>query len=53
MMAAAAAWNPPVAGPAGMAMPIPLGNFARQGFGRAVPLYGFKPTFVAHPPAAG
>jgi PPE-repeat protein len=32
---------------------MPMGNLARQGFGRAVPQYGFRPTFVAHPPAAG
>jgi PPE-repeat protein len=32
---------------------MPLGNFAGHGFGRAVPQYGFKPTFVMRPPAAG
>jgi PPE-repeat protein len=33
--------------------PVPMGNFAGQGYGRAVPQYGFRPTFVARPPAAG
>ncbi|OBF89502.1 hypothetical protein A5791_17025 [Mycobacterium sp. 852002-51163_SCH5372311] len=33
--------------------PVPFGNFGGQGFGRAVPQYGFRPTFVARPPAAG
>ena len=33
--------------------PVPLGNMAGQGFGRAVPQYGFRPSFVARPPAAG
>ena len=35
------------------ACPRPLGNMAGQGFGRAVPQYGFRPSFVARPPAAG
>jgi hypothetical protein len=32
---------------------MPLGGMAGQGFGRNVAQYGFKPTFVARPPAAG
>lgn len=32
---------------------IPLGNVVGQGLGRAVPQYGFRPTVVARPPAAG
>ncbi|OBK10384.1 PPE family protein [Mycobacterium asiaticum] len=43
---------PPPAGPAGMPG-VPVGNLASQPFGRAVPQYGFKPTFVTRPPAAG
>jgi PPE-repeat protein len=48
--------TPMVAPPPAMAagMPgVPLGGFGAQGFGRNVPQYGFKPTFVARPPAAG
>ncbi len=33
--------------------PVPLANMAAQGEGRAVPQYGFRPRFVARPPAAG
>ncbi|MGA9356918.1 MAG: PPE family protein [Mycobacterium sp.] len=33
--------------------PMPLANMAAQGEGRAVPQYGFRPSFVARPPAAG
>jgi PPE-repeat protein len=33
--------------------PVPLANSTAQGEGRAVPRYGFRPSFVAHPPAAG
>ena len=33
--------------------PVPLGGMTGQGYGRAVPQYGFRPTFVARPPAAG
>jgi len=33
--------------------PVPLGQMGAQGDGRAVPQYGFRPTFVARPPAAG
>ncbi|OBJ54426.1 PPE family protein [Mycobacterium asiaticum] len=43
---------PPPAGPAGVPG-VPLGTAASQPFGRAVPQYGFKPTFVTRPPAAG
>ena len=46
---------PPPAIAAGMpGMPgVPVGTISGQGFGRAVPQYGFRPTFVARPPAAG
>jgi PPE-repeat protein len=33
--------------------PVPLANMAGDGEGRAVPQYGFRPRFVARPPAAG
>ena len=33
--------------------PVPLANMAADGEGRAVPQYGFRPSFVARPPAAG
>ena len=42
---------PPPAMAAGMP-PVPMGMGA-QAYGRAVPQYGFRPTFVARPPAAG
>jgi PPE-repeat protein len=42
---------PPPAMAAGMP-PVPMGMGA-QTYGRAVPQYGFRPTFVARPPAAG
>jgi PPE-repeat protein len=42
---------PPPAMAAGMP-PVPMGMGA-QPYGRAVPQYGFRPTFVARPPAAG
>ncbi|WP_275579484.1 PPE family protein [Mycobacterium riyadhense] len=48
--------TPMVAPPPAMAagMPgMPLGSMTGQPFGRAVPQYGFRPTFVARPPAAG
>ncbi|HSS23852.1 MAG TPA: PPE family protein [Mycobacterium sp.] len=48
--------TPMVAPPPAMAagMPgVPLGGMAGQGFGRNVPQYGFKPSFVARPPSAG
>jgi PPE-repeat protein len=32
---------------------MPFGTMAGQGFGRAVPHYGFRPTVVARPPAGG
>lgn len=32
---------------------VPLGNGGGQGYGRTLPQYGFRPTFVARPPAAG
>ena len=32
---------------------VPLGGNMSQPSGRAVPQYGFRPTFVARPPAAG
>jgi hypothetical protein len=43
---------PPPAVAAGMP-PVPLGNMTGQGFGPAVLQYGFRPSFVARPPAAG
>ncbi|OSC39688.1 PPE family protein [Mycobacterium decipiens] len=43
---------PPPAGAAGMPG-MPIGAMAGQGFGRAMPQYGFRPRFVARPPAAG
>ena len=46
----------PMIGPPAVAAgmpPVPMGNMAGQGYGRAVPQYGFRPTFVARPPAAG
>jgi PPE-repeat protein len=47
-----------VAEPAGMAgmpgMPgMPMAGSGGRGFGFAAPRYGFRPTVVAHPPAAG
>jgi len=43
---------PPPAVAAGMPG-VPLGNGLSQGLGRNMPQYGFRPTFVARPPAAG
>jgi PPE-repeat protein len=47
----------PMVGPPAMAagMPgVPLAaNMGAQGYGRAIPQYGLRPTFVARPPAAG
>lgn len=43
---------PPPAMAAGMPA-VPMGNLAGQPFGRALPQYGFRPSFVARPPAAG
>lgn len=50
---AASAASPAAAG--GMpGMPgLPLAGPGGQGYGRALPQYGFRPRFVAHPPAAG
>ena len=47
--------TPMVAPPAVAAgMPgMPIGATGAQPYGRAVPQYGFRPTFVARPPAAG
>jgi PPE-repeat protein len=44
-----------VAGTSGMpGMPgMPMGGSGGRGFGFAAPRYGFRPTVVAHPPAAG
>lgn len=33
--------------------PVPLGGMGGQVAGRSIPQYGFRPTFVARPPAAG
>ncbi|OBG36006.1 PPE family protein [Mycobacterium sp. E3198] len=43
---------PPPAMAAGMPA-VPVGAAGAQPYGRAVPQYGFRPTFVARPPAAG
>ena len=43
---------PPPAMAAGMPG-MPIGATGAQPYGRAVPQYGFRPTFVARPPAAG
>jgi PPE-repeat protein len=43
---------PPPAMAAGMPG-MPIGSMGAQPYGRAVPQYGFRPTFVARPPAAG
>jgi PPE-repeat protein len=43
---------PPPAVAAG-APGMPLGSVSSRGYGRAMPQYGFRPTFVARPPAAG
>jgi hypothetical protein len=43
---------PPSAVAAGMPG-VPLAGMTGQGYGRQVPQYGFKPTFVARPPNAG
>jgi PPE-repeat protein len=47
--------TPMVAPPAVAAgMPgVPMGGFGAQGLGRNVPQYGFRPSFVTRPPAAG
>ncbi|WP_281253345.1 PPE family protein [Mycobacterium numidiamassiliense] len=38
----------------GSTPPVPMGaNMGARGEGRAVPQYGFRPSFVARPPAAG
>lgn len=54
--AAALGATPMFASPAAVAagMPgVPLAGMSGRGFGRQVPQYGFKPSFVARPPAAG
>ncbi|HEY1620373.1 MAG TPA: PPE family protein [Streptosporangiaceae bacterium] len=60
--AAAEGWAiPPGAGMAEMAPPagmpgmpgVPMGGMGGRGYGFAAPRYGFRPTVVAHPPAAG
>lgn len=43
---------PPPAVAAGMPG-VPLGAMGANGMSRNTPQYGFRPTFVAHPPAAG
>jgi len=55
-LAATLGGTPMVAPPPAMAAGIPgmpLGSVAGQGYGRALPQYGVRPTFVARPPAAG
>jgi PPE-repeat protein len=38
----------------GSTPPVPMGaNMGGRGEGRAIPQYGFRPSFVARPPAAG
>jgi hypothetical protein len=32
---------------------VPMAGSGGRGFGFAAPRYGFRPTVVAHPPAAG
>jgi PPE-repeat protein len=43
---------PPPAVAAGMPG-VPMSGMTGQGYGRQVPQYGFRPTFVARPPNAG
>ena len=46
----------PMVAPPAMAAGVPgmpIGATGAQPYGRAVPQYGFRPTFVARPPAAG
>jgi PPE-repeat protein len=48
--------TPMVAPPPALATGVPampMGGMPGQGYGRAVPQYGFRPNFVARPPAAG
>jgi PPE-repeat protein len=54
-LAPALGGTPMIAPPAMAAgMPgVPVGGMGGQPYGRAVPQYGFRPTFVARPPAAG
>jgi PPE-repeat protein len=47
----------PITGPSPLTAstpPVPFAaNMGRQGYDRAIPQYGFRPSFVARPPAAG
>ena len=47
----------PISGPSPVTAstpPVPFAsNMGRQGYDRAIPQYGFRPSFVARPPAAG
>jgi PPE-repeat protein len=55
-LASALGGTPMIAPPPAMAAgipPVPTNGMAGQGYGRAVPQYGFRPSFVARPPAAG
>jgi PPE-repeat protein len=55
-LASALGGTPMIAPPPAMAAgipPVPTSGMAGQGYGRAVPQYGFRPNFVARPPAAG
>jgi PPE-repeat protein len=55
-LASALGGTPMVAPPPAAASsmpPVPMNGMAGQGYGRAVPQYGFRPSFVARPPAAG
>jgi len=44
--------SPPAVAAGTPAVPL-AANAGAQGYGRAIPQYGFRPTFVARPPAAG
>lgn len=54
-LASALGGTPMVAPPPAAAgvPPVPITGMAGQGYGRAIPQYGFRPSFVARPPAAG
>ena len=45
----------PAAAEGGNSFPMapPMGQFGNRGYGRLVPTYGFKPSVMARPPAAG
>ena len=43
----------PAAAEGAMPMAPPFGQFVGKGYGRLLPTYGFKPSVMARPPAAG